>query len=536
MAKIYQEFDQLARLQNKEQQILLQSIIDHTKAGLVLARPICDAEGQIVDFRYVLTNAQNAHIARRTMAELNNALIGDVFPGWQATDFFQIFVRVAQTGQTIQSVFPFDDQGIKGWFDGSFSRVDDCVLYTYLDVTALKEAELRAKQQADLLGNIQNISKLGIAAYSAIRDEVGAIIDFKPIWRNAESIRMTGASEADAQSVPIAELMPTLKQTSLIERYKEVMESGQPLQFEHHHVKSGVERWYDITAQPFDGGILVNVLETTELRRAERDKLEKAEELELANFELKRSNESLQSFAYLASHDLQEPLRKITSFSDILFNKYAAQFDPNATDLLRRMNDSALRMRQLIQDLLTYSRVETHREPHRPVDLVKLTNELRENELWEAFYRSKAQLDLVDLPVVKADPFQMRQLFQNLLSNAIKFTSPGTTPAIRIKSQLLDRSEVPAGLLSPLSAETDQNVVSDRYYQIDVTDNGIGFDPRHEDRVFQIFQRLNNRSQYEGTGIGLAICKKIMERHDGAITVRSEVGKGSTFSVYLPCA
>lgn len=534
-----------AELRAREQAELLESIQKVSKMGISAYKAIRDESGTIIDFKPVFRNEASAQISGESAGMTdprNKRTLLDFAPAVKETGLFARYIQVTETGQslefeqhyTVGDSEKFYEMRIQPWGDGFVANV--------LDTTEFRKVEREKLEQAEWMTSIQQVSQMGLSAYKAVRNEAGEVVDFQTVFRNEASARMSGQSLEGAIGKNLLEWLPSLRQSQTMEHYIGVLKSGKSKHFEHYHEGEGITGWFEVSVQPWSDGLVVSSLETTELRRVEREKLEQAEllrhhtqQLELTNHELERSNESLQSFAYIASHDLQEPLRKITSFSDMLFHQFAGQFDANATDLLRRMNGSALRMRQLIQDLLTYSRVETQRESYRSIDLVKLIDELRENELWEAFYRSKAQLNCIELPPVKADPFQMRQLLQNLLSNAIKFTPSGTQPVIMITSRVLNRAEVPMGLLSP-SVPNQQPIDSSRFYEIRVRDNGIGFDQRHQERVFQIFQRLNNRNHYEGTGIGLAICKKIMERHNGAITVQSEPGKGSTFCVYLPCS
>jgi light-regulated signal transduction histidine kinase (bacteriophytochrome) len=306
----------------------------------------------------------------------------------------------------------------------------------------------------------------------------------------------------------------------LFNQCKQVIETGVPTRVE---VPWG-SRWYDFSVARFRDGVVLSAQDITPMR-------EYQQKIELANLELKRSNENLQSFAFVSSHDLQEPLRKIISFTNILQTQYDGQFNADITNIIQRINTSADRMRLLIQDLLAYSKLETHQDLFKPVSIKRLIQELQEHELWVALNQSKAQIHLNELPTLIADHSQMRQLFQNLLSNAVKFCPEGVTPTITVSSRMVDRAEVPAGLLytTPSTAKGGQ-----LFYEIAVADNGIGFDEKYVDRIFQVFQRLHGRSQHPGSGIGLAICHKIVERHGGAITATSKPGEGSTFRVYLP--
>ncbi|AKD56055.1 GAF domain-containing sensor histidine kinase [Spirosoma radiotolerans] len=239
---------------------------------------------------------------------------------------------------------------------------------------------------------------------------------------------------------------------------------------------------------------------------------------------ISRSNENLQQFAYIASHDLQEPLRKVQSFGDLLKNQYADQLGEGVL-YLERMQGAATRMSTLIRDLLSYSRIHTRRENTVEVslnDVVKAV--LIDLELTIA--KNGANVEAGSLPTVLGDASQLGQLFQNLLTNALKFRRKDTLPIIRVTARWISAESLPTGKKQPTGAIA--------YYCIDVADNGIGFDEKYLDRMFQIFQRLHGRGEYAGTGIGLAVCEKVVTNHGGFISASSQAGQGATFSVYLP--
>jgi PAS domain S-box-containing protein len=231
--------------------------------------------------------------------------------------------------------------------------------------------------------------------------------------------------------------------------------------------------------------------------------------------ELTRSNEELQQFAFIASHDLQEPLRKIKAFGDRLKTTCGHILPPQANDYLERMLNATQRMQALIEDLLILSRVTTRAQPFMPVDLLQITQEVL-SDLEVLIQQSGGKIELGNLPIIAADPLQIRQLLQNLIGNALKFHLPNKVPTVSIYSEMT----------------TDEN--GKEICRLSVEDNGIGFDPKYRDRIFQVFQRLHGRSEYEGTGIGLAICRKIVERHQGSLTVQSQPGEGAKFIVNLP--
>jgi PAS domain S-box-containing protein len=247
----------------------------------------------------------------------------------------------------------------------------------------------------------------------------------------------------------------------------------------------------------------------TAWKRAERQLQKTAQNLARVNEELQRSNDDLQQFAYVASHDLQEPLRMVKSFTQLLQKRYHDRLDADANDFITFAVDGATRMQGLIDDLLTYSRVSTRGKPLTETDCQAVLRKAIAN-LRAATDEADARVSYDSLPHVRADPTQLVQLFQNLIGNALKFRR-AQPPRIHVWARY-ERGE----------------------WLFGVRDNGIGIDERHQERIFQIFQRLHTREQYPGSGIGLAVCKKIVERHGGRIGVESEVGVGSTFWFTLP--
>lgn len=233
---------------------------------------------------------------------------------------------------------------------------------------------------------------------------------------------------------------------------------------------------------------------------------------------LERSNRDLEDFAYIASHDLQEPLRKITVFGDRLKTKYAAVLDDQGNDYLFRMQSAASRMQLFITDLLSYSRVTTKALPFSPVDLNTVLTEVL-SDLEIRLEQTGGRVENAGLATIDADPLQMRQLIQNLLGNALKFHKPTVAPIILVSGEIIQEK-----------TETSNHPM----YRITIKDNGIGFDNKYAERIFGIFQRLHGRSDYEGSGVGLAVCRKIVERHGGSIVAQGILDQGATFVVTLP--
>ncbi|CAN5624917.1 CHASE3 domain-containing protein [soil metagenome] len=242
---------------------------------------------------------------------------------------------------------------------------------------------------------------------------------------------------------------------------------------------------------------------------AERERARQSEARLLE--ELQRSNRELQDFAFVASHDLQEPLRKIIAFGDRVKRRESATMTPEGADYLQRAINAADRMQGLINSLLDFSRVTSQAKPFAPTDLNRVMRDVTE-DLQARIERTSGTVNVSSLPTLDADITQMRQLFQNLVGNALKFAKPGQPPIVEVNAESL-----PGGR-----------------WRLRVADNGIGFDQKYADKVFTIFQRLHGRGEYEGNGIGLAIVRKIVERHGGTISATSQSGEGATFEVILP--
>lgn len=274
-------------------------------------------------------------------------------------------------------------------------------------------------------------------------------------------------------------------------------------------------------AAALGGATVLFILLLRELRQRRRTE----NELRLYTEDLKRSNEDLEQFAYVASHDLQEPLRKIRAFGDRLQTNFSEQLGEQGKDYINRMQLAAKRMQRLIDDLLSFSRISRDTNNHDVVDLNVVLDDLRE-DMETLIEQTGTTFNITTLPAITGNSAQLKRLFQNLISNAIKFRSNDRNPVIHIDVQHVEREL--------LGQYFQSGTAPDEYFRITIQDNGIGFDEKYAEKIFVIFQRLHGRSEYEGTGIGLAICRKIVANHGGFITVNSKEGVGSTFSLYFP--
>lgn len=293
--------------------------------------------------------------------------------------------------------------------------------------------------------------------------------------------------------------------------------------------KDGTAFWAGVvlTALYDESGSLIGFTKVTRdltERKLADDRLKNyAEELQRKNRELERSNQELVSFSYVASHDLQEPLRKINTFSEQLLHKEFDKLSESGKSYFARMQNSISRMQTLIQDLLEYSRINTAERKFEVTDLNLLLQEVR-SEFHERLEEKKAVFESDVLPVTGIIPFQLKQLFNNIISNAIKFSKQDVPLRISVGYKLVDASAI----------DEDSPKAFKKYHMISIADNGIGFDDQYKSRIFQIFQRLHGKNEYAGTGIGLSICQRVMQNHNGYIRATGEEGKGATFEMFLP--
>jgi PAS domain S-box-containing protein len=360
-------------------------------------------------------------------------------------------------------------------------------------------------------------ARIGFALYP---DEV---IQVEKLTASLEVFRSDGSPRPSEETPPLRALRGEIvtNQEEIIRmpangelRYRQV--SSSPVRDGEGNIIGAVSVVRDITEHKQMEEALCKSRDELEQRVNERTaELQRANaKLTRVNRRLEELNKELQDFTFVASHDLQEPLRKIQTFGDILTKKGENFLDEASRDHIKRMQSAAARMKKLLDSLLLYSRVTTKAERAKPTDLERCVREAL-SDLEVIIEEKNARVEVDDLPSVMGNRVQMVQLFQNLIGNALKYLRDGEPPHVRINSR---------------QAGDDKDA-----YEIIVEDNGIGFEEKYLDRIFLPFQRLHGRSgKYEGVGMGLAICKKIVERHGGEITAKSELGKGSTFIVTLP--
>ncbi len=323
------------------------------------------------------------------------------------------------------------------------------------------------------------------------------------IYFNKTAEEMLGRKREEVLGKNLFDAFPEAKGSIFEKKYTEAVRTKKRMSFETYFEVPPYANWYDVRIYPSKNGISVYFLVITEQKQIEKKLL-------TLNKKLQRSNADLEQFASIISHDLREPLRTISSFAQLLDKRYEDKLDKKGRTFIQYILEGTDHMQKLLIDLLGYSRVGGGKINSKPFQLEKVLKDVKRN-LEKRIKENRAEIISSDLPEVYGDEMQIFTLLQNLISNALKY-----------------RSEEPPRI------SVSARINSEKESIVCLRDNGIGFDPKHSKHIFQIFQRLHLRSEYEGTGIGLAICKKIVERHGGHIWAESEFSKGATFCFTLP--
>ena len=475
-------------------------LFENTNAGIILF----DTKGT-----YLMLNEHIAAVLGGTPADFIGKSIHQLFPE-QAAFHMQRFAKIIaeKKGATFEDPFPLPD-GVR-WYSSNLQPVIDehdtviGIQIVAIDITERKLAEAELQQSQRNLAYAQKIAKVAYYYWHIETNEVAWSDEMYRIFGVDKSTFMPQANTfgqfLHPDDLHFLSEENFAKMMSDRTHHMELRIFDQSTNTLKHLYLWGETTFADEGHPLTIFGIIQDI---TERRIAEI-------QLEAYAAELERSNQDLQEFAYVASHDLQEPLRKIQTFGDRLQNKYYPVLGERGLNYVNRMQSAASRMQGLIVDLLAFSRVHTHTQPFHKVNLNQVVHYVLQN-LEITVEETDAQITIEQLPTIDADLLQMRQLFQNLFSNALKFNYPDTPPVIDISSTL-----------------------ENSYCTISIRDNGIGFDEKYLDRIFTVFERLHNRDEYPGTGIGLAICRRIVERHQGNITAHSKIGNGATFVVTLP--
>ena len=497
----------------------LRSVLDNSLDGIMAFKAIRHPHTKdIQDFQLILSNA----IASRSAGKLESELIGmnllDIFPAIKQEGLFDTYRQVVLTGESaqVEKLYQQDD-AFNGWYTITVVKLEDGFVVTFSNITSQKKQRLILEERGLLLKEAESLANMGSWKWEdANQTLIWSDGLYKILDKNPENFAPSWNS--------FFETVYPEDQDSVNDFLTKITTNREGAALEYRMEINGILKYLSLTSKPretndkFGLDILGTVIDITD---------QKMYEMQLKQYtaELKRSNEDLEQFAYVASHDLQEPLRKIRAFGDRLFNRYRSQLDSQGEDYIKRMQSASTRMQILIEDLLAFSRVSQSSETFERLDMNQIMTEIQE-DLDIQIKREKAIVKIGKIPPLTGEKMQIKRLFQNLINNAIKFHKPNEFPIVEVIGKIMKWQEIKRAYGVSL-----QDMA---YVAIMVKDNGIGFDEKFNDKIFNIFQRLHGRAEYEGTGIGLAICRKIVTNHKGYITARSQENIGSEFIVILP--
>lgn len=486
----------------------LRAAVEGNLDSVYFLQALHNNQGDVIDFVFTDLNERALQALGMAYDDVIGQQLCELLPINRTAGFFERYVAVYRSGITLEEEFHLDTpQFPDTWLHHQVVPVPDGVVISSRDVTESRRARERLYASEALFRSAFDHTIIGMA-----------LIDIEGRWLRVNQMlcAMLGYDEATLRARTEPELTHPADRSFDAHQFALLRSGEKPsIQYEKRYLhRDGHVVWTQLSAACVveEAGqgqyYVVQIMDVSERHAAEQT-------LRDLNIRLSQSNRELQEFASVASHDLQEPLRKIQTFGDRLRTRYKAQLGEDGLDYLERMLLAAQRLQQLISDLLAFAQVSSRGVPFAQVDLNRLLDEVV-GDLEGQIERTGGKLKIGLLPTINADPTQMRQLFQNLISNSLKFSRPETPPIVQIDAE-------PVG---PVTFPTA--------YRISIADNGIGFDEKYLDRVFTIFQRLHARSAYEGTGIGLAICRRIIERHNGILTAKSTPEQGTTFFITLP--
>ena len=517
----------VAETQRRKQAETFTGVLKSMRNGMNVLEIIRDEAGNLADFQYEYVSDQVLLDTNLSQEQLIGYRMLDLFPAIKHTPFWEAFEKLLATGEPQEFETSYLYQGYHNHLLCQITQLDESrVISSYQIINELKEAQFAFQKQSELLRSVIDNVQVGIGLMTAVRDESNRIIDLRWVMTNEGNARITKLPVETMLGARMSDLLPGVAESDFLGVCIDVINTGIPFQYEFHYTLDNVNGWFDVRIVKQDDGILFSSSDITKRKQAELDQERQNQILKRANRDLELSNENLQQFAYVASHDLQEPLRKIQAFGDLVTEQFGPVLGPDGSDMLNRMQVAAKRMSLLIRDLLTYSRVGTQLEAHKLVSLNQIVSEAMD-ALYVAIQESGAEITVSPLPSILGDPLQLSQLFQNLLGNAIKFCRPNTIPSVQVTYKTLNFDQIPPQLIPKLNG-------SGPFAEIAISDKGIGFDAQYAERIFQVFQRLHGRNHYAGSGIGLSICRRVAENHGGTITATSQPGQGATFRVYLP--
>ncbi|GAB3512871.1 hypothetical protein GCM10027341_54200 [Spirosoma knui] len=500
---------------------LWQKALDQSASGILVYEAVRNEEDDIDTFIVRLANRRAEQILGLERDDMLGRTAAELFPPSQPTTLWDDIAEVINSGQPHRSELFYQISRTRQelWFDLCIEPLGDgqSAVVSFTDITALKNTTSTLLGEAILFKSLSStVPGMCVVVVNYFHKVLFANGSLPGLFDSQEASDVVGKRIADTILPEFREDWQSYVSTALM---------GQQHTFS--------DQWGGWRCECYVGPVRNergDVVMAMCVYRDVSEQFRQQQRLQRMNNDLQRSNHSLEQFAYVASHDLQEPLRKIRSFGNLLNENYAETLGPNGLDLVRRMQLAAERMDRLIKGLLAYARITTPTsltlsDKGSLVNMQELLADIQ-NDLEVLINERQATVTVnMQLPSMLGDPIQLRQLFQNLLSNAIKFTRPGQRPNVTVSGQVISGNAVPD------YSSVDRSL---SYALVSVQDKGIGIAPEDISKLFGLFSRLHGQQQFAGSGIGLATCKRVAENHGGTITVESEIDHGTTFHVYLP--
>ncbi len=501
----------------EQETIFLNGILEASINGVFACEAVRNQLGEIVDFIILKVNKAFTEMTDKTAKEVEGKSYLSIYPRAIESGMFDMYCQVILSGKILRKEMQATT-GSGNWYDLSIGRItDNSIAITFTNITERKNAFAEIEAQRNLLNNILQNSPSGIAVSEVIKDTGGRIIDAQVILINEITEMYTGISKVEALAKTIKEISPGIINSGFFRRAVEALVSGKSFRTQYYHEPTN--KWLELGVSKVDHNKLVSIY--TDITETKETQLRFKNLVE----ELKRSNASLEEFTYAASHDLKEPIRKIRIFADRIKESHSNNMNDEGLKILDRLIISSLRMRQLVDDLLDYSQIAFFESEPEKINLNEKIQKVIEDLEVEIELR-KAVVYVNELPTINGYRRQLQQLFQNLISNSLKYSKTDIPPSIQIRCEIVKGKNV--------SQITNSEDAKKEFYNIAITDNGIGFEQKNAEKIFRIFQRLHNSQDYEGTGIGLFIVKKVIEKHKGYITANGEPGIGAVFNIFLP--
>ncbi|MDY7394990.1 ATP-binding protein [Aureibaculum sp. 2210JD6-5] len=502
-------------------QAFVDNIIANSDNLITYFKPIRDENGKIIDFTFGYASNKIEDFTGKSVKDIANRKLSETYPETFINGTFEMYVNCMETGNSDDITNKYNFGNGERWLKSIASKLEDGVNVTTIDVTQEKLRNKNLKKLNEnlfvknaILNNAEVVAKIG--SYSWYPDT-----DTSELSDNF--YRLLGCKPGEFE--PGFENFKSFVHPEDLADYEKAALDG----LESRQIKEYIYRVIDkkgATRHWRTAGVMISEDGKDKMIGIVQDVTEnirKDKKLKKRNKALKRSNAELESFNRVVSHDLQEPLRKIQMFISLLSESEQKNLSEKGAAYFDKIDNAASRMQLLIKNLLTYSKIDSTHEDFVKIDLNKKLEKVEDN-LSERLKEANVTLIKNDLPTIKGIRFQMEQLFNNLISNAIKYRNLKEDAKILIDASIVHKDQITVNF-----TKTSKN-----YHKIVISDNGIGFDQENAEKIFDIFERLHQKTEYSGTGIGLAICKKIVDNHHGFIHATSERGKGTTFYIYLP--